>query len=569
MTVHDPSLTSASASASETSPLLSHFPPPQLSPPRTKASSIRKSVIIGILFLILTSNLPYLLQILPRLRIWEIIYCRRYYEEHDPSLIGEDGLVEEKYCKVESVQSQVAYLKGWYGFFGSLPGLFLAIPYGMLADRYGRKWVLVACITTIWIVQAWVYVVSAFPDVVPLRLIWLGPIVTIIGGGDLVASSLIFTILYDVTPQAKSASLFFYIAATSMLCGMLSPILAGIMMAHDPWISMDVGLGIQILSIPVSLTLPETLGLDKEEGGLLLPAPVEPAITPRSFTFPSLRKQSLWSQIETGFRNFVKNSAFLISDWRIIFLCLVSPIGYLSGLLDEFLPQYVSDRYSWTLANAAYITSINSGTVIIVLLVILPLVSTYLERKQFDSSRKDLLIMRVSIIFQVLGYLAQGLAPNVPLLALGLLLTALAAGGGACRRALMTSYVHKDQVARLYTCVTVLDIIVAALTGPIVAAIFSGGLKKGGGVWLGTPWIGISAILAVMGICYWCWDWGDKEEGREMGLVVLDGLVPVSDGGNREEAEIEGDDREENVIVSGRVQHERTRSASLRKVASR
>jgi hypothetical protein len=48
-------------------------------------------------------------------RVFESIYCRAYYAEHDPSLIGTDGGdgVAEKYCKGAVVQGEVAMLKGW------------------------------------------------------------------------------------------------------------------------------------------------------------------------------------------------------------------------------------------------------------------------------------------------------------------------------------------------------------------------------------------------------------------------------------------------------------------------
>lgn len=163
----------ATSPTSETSSLLQHAqdnqtldsaPPPTPHPSATqrKASSLRLNVTIIILLLILTTNFPYHLQVLPRFRIWEIIYCRKYYQEHDPSLIGPGGVVEERYCKIENVQSQIALLKGWFEFFSGLPGLFLAIPYGMLADRYGRKGIITACLAAIWVEQGWIYVVSEY-----------------------------------------------------------------------------------------------------------------------------------------------------------------------------------------------------------------------------------------------------------------------------------------------------------------------------------------------------------------------------------------------------------------------
>lgn len=40
-----------------------------------------------------------------------------------------------------------------------LIGLFLAIPYGMAADKYGRKWFMVLGITSLFLRASWTYTV--------------------------------------------------------------------------------------------------------------------------------------------------------------------------------------------------------------------------------------------------------------------------------------------------------------------------------------------------------------------------------------------------------------------------
>ncbi len=54
---------------------------------------------------------------------------------------------EDPRCKNEAVQTRLATVKGWEQTFSLLPGLLLAVPYGIVADRYGPK--LVLCL--IWI----------------------------------------------------------------------------------------------------------------------------------------------------------------------------------------------------------------------------------------------------------------------------------------------------------------------------------------------------------------------------------------------------------------------------------
>jgi MFS family permease len=48
-------------------------------------------------------------------------------------------------------------LFGWQDLWDSVPGIFLAVPYGALADKYGRRWILTlglagAECTMLWII---------------------------------------------------------------------------------------------------------------------------------------------------------------------------------------------------------------------------------------------------------------------------------------------------------------------------------------------------------------------------------------------------------------------------------
>lgn len=76
----------------------------------------------------------------PRVRVYESILCTDYYLRENPSLVGDDGSVPEQFCKVDYVQGQIAMIQGWNLFFQSIPAILLPIPYGYLADKYGRKW---------------------------------------------------------------------------------------------------------------------------------------------------------------------------------------------------------------------------------------------------------------------------------------------------------------------------------------------------------------------------------------------------------------------------------------------
>ncbi|KAL9095542.1 MAG: hypothetical protein Q9163_006508, partial [Psora crenata] len=70
----------------------------------TETSSEKPSqllIITLILLYVVSLDLGYELILPAQTRVFEAIYCRQYYEKHDPSLIRSDGRdeVDEKWCK--------------------------------------------------------------------------------------------------------------------------------------------------------------------------------------------------------------------------------------------------------------------------------------------------------------------------------------------------------------------------------------------------------------------------------------------------------------------------------------
>jgi MFS family permease len=50
--------------------------------------------------------------------------------------------VSDPRCKGSRVQSELALINGWEITFGLLPGLLVGVPYGLAADKFGRRVVL-------------------------------------------------------------------------------------------------------------------------------------------------------------------------------------------------------------------------------------------------------------------------------------------------------------------------------------------------------------------------------------------------------------------------------------------
>ena len=70
-----------------------------------------------------------MLIMMPIFRLVEDTVCHRYYKK-DPS-----EKIDERLCKVDGVQSELAYLGGWAALLHSFIGLMAALPYGVMADK--------------------------------------------------------------------------------------------------------------------------------------------------------------------------------------------------------------------------------------------------------------------------------------------------------------------------------------------------------------------------------------------------------------------------------------------------
>ena len=129
----------------------------------------------------------------PEVRLLEVAVCRDYYTLHDPSKIGPPPLsyVDERYCKLDDIQADLAYLRAWKGTFMMIPGktihpcfeglksfnisqteitklcrspsgLLLTVPFGRLADRWGRRPVLVLGLLGPVLAYFWVLLVCGY-----------------------------------------------------------------------------------------------------------------------------------------------------------------------------------------------------------------------------------------------------------------------------------------------------------------------------------------------------------------------------------------------------------------------
>ncbi|KAI1846331.1 hypothetical protein JX266_007536 [Neoarthrinium moseri] len=451
-------------------------------------------VVLLCITLSLVSDTGDYLYTAPRIRLLESVACTQFYLQYDPSLVGRDGYVPETLCKVDPVQNELASVMGWQLFFDSIPAILLPLPFGYLADRFGRKWILV--LSMVGFMLTWVStlsIVGVFHW--PLRYVWLSSLFNLIGGGSPIGTTMLTTIVADVVPPELRSTVFFYRFCADMIAEFLVSPITSVLMRRNIWNPLLAAIGFQACAIAVALILPETLPDATSEQEGTIPDEDSLASSPIAETDdePLLDMKSLnWLQ------RIKKSYGFVLRDAAVAALVLTFLFSKFGRSANTVLLQYASKRYGWDLAEAGLLLSLRAGVNLILYTIILPFIINFILSNK-SAAYKDLLIGQASVVFMALGGLILFASWSAPLMITGLIVYTLGTGFPPVARSLVTYLVEShhesrtSDIGRLYALISVMEGVGTLLAGPGMAWAFRWGMSLGP-AWLGIPF-GFSSIL--------------------------------------------------------------------------
>lgn len=297
----------------------------------------RRRVITTTFIMVILVDLAAFFLEAPQMKILEGIICSRYYT----AAAGNPVAPGEPDCNIGPVQSELATVAQILNTFNRLPGLIVAIPFGILADRYGRRPVLLLAILGAILQDVMSKTVLWYPDLINPRFIWLSSASLLLGGGDAVSGSMVYLVVADVALPEQRASLFFLLTACGLIAELVATPLSALLMATDPWIPyfMYSGLSLLIGTIPL-LLLPETLPKPAPETETRQDA--TSVYADREQPTPPDAASSLptRSGLASRFRPLRKRNVV-----AVLLAFFVSALGRQS---TSFLLQFIRQRFSWT-----------------------------------------------------------------------------------------------------------------------------------------------------------------------------------------------------------------------------
>ncbi|KAL4739265.1 major facilitator superfamily domain-containing protein [Aspergillus similis] len=499
--------------------------------------AIRSRLMITLLAMVLAVEVGFVMAGGPMTRIYESIACREYFAQADPAKIGPDRQVPEELCKLKEVQSEIAAVTGYMEFFQGVLSVILAAPYGLLADRYGRKKTLCLGIPGFILNCVIMFVVMWFDDVFPLRATWASCLTFVFGGGPVVTIAVIFTMMADVTTEEERAVMFFRFGVASMAADFVSSAASSWLMTMNPWFPLILGWSIVIVGAFLALLLPETKNavtprtLEQSPEMELDPlsSTNEPKVSGSSEKFsaspvgdeedlgmPFLnrpKRRSFFASLATLSRSYLSPYAFIFRTKRVLLLLTAFLVYRLSRGSSWFLVQYISARYNWTIAQANLLISFKPALTIPLFLFIIPYVSKHVLRGM-NSNMKDLTLARASIIFLAVGTLGIGLSPSIAMLIPSLIVQTSGSGFAYLARSLITTLVKREETARLFTVIEVLQAVGNVIASLSITTVFQVGLDWGG-AWVGLAWMMTSTAFCLVGVSIWAFELPSAVEKME------------------------------------------------------
>lgn len=426
--------------------------------------------------------------ITPKLNLILDLICREYITERMMKHPGftmvpvdfNDG--DNLQCRIPEVQSRVAQFTLWGNLLSGILAAFTSPKLGALSDRYGRKPILI--ITSCGTVLGEVITIFAamYPDTFPVYMLLASYALDGLTGSFILAMSISNAYATDCTPPNRRNIAFGYFHA-SLFTGMaLGPIIAGYIVK---WTGKIVVVFYILTTVHIGFILfvggfvPESLSKKRQ---VIAREKHEDAVSKRDPNWDVINQIRALNVLEplkilhpTGPGTsgaLRRNLFFLAAVDTIVF-------GVAMGTINVIV-IYMNIQFGWkTFESGRYMTIVNSARVFC-LLVLLPALTRIFRGKADPKRTKhkgsdlfDLVILRVAIFFDILGFLGFTLSRTGPPFILSGVVASLGGIGSPTLQSSLTKHVPAERTGQLLGAMGLLHALARVVAPAVFNAIYS------------------------------------------------------------------------------------------------
>ncbi|KAI1119891.1 major facilitator superfamily domain-containing protein [Nemania abortiva] len=449
----------------------------------------------------------------PEVRLLENAVCRAHYRVADPCVIGlpPSAYVDESLCKIDEVQVHLAYLRAWKRWCDTLPGALLSLHYGRLADRWGRKPILILGIAGVLLAYFWVLLTCYCYDTFAPEHILFSSVFLLLGGGYGVITAVLNSIIVDVTTREKRGAIFYIVGGAIHVTDIIAPLIGSWLLSRDLWLPYKVASPVMLSSLIIVMLLPETLQarVPGRTRALTSELVTEGTTEGTSRGLPRTSIEAILGCHEPEsprtWRTWRVKALRFISDNDQPLICLVLTLVHsFSTQSAHLLLQVVSKRLGWSLASAGYILSWKATVCILVLMVVVPGLRQFLVKRRHWQLDLDKTVCQASLALLAIGNVATGSASRVEWLLIGITLTSLGTAFPQSIQGLlgrMADGPESSRTATLFAGQSLVGLAGMAMGTVVMAALFAAGSSashgEGYSFMLGLPFFFSALLFAI------------------------------------------------------------------------
>lgn len=379
-----------------------------------------------------------------------------------PVILGNDN----PQCQIPEVQSLVSKFTLYMGLISGLLSAIISPKLGALSDRYGRTRMIALTTFGLLISETITICVATYSDVLSVNWLLVGSVFDGLGGSFIAAMALSYAYASDCTIPEKRNVVFGYYHGSLFAGIALGPILAGYIVKKSGQILTVFYIALALhgtfflfllLVVPESLTKERQLKArekkkDKDSiGGFGEQA----SQTWLSYLTNILKGGNLLAPLailwptEPGTNPAVRhNLALLAAVDGTMF-------GVAMGSMTVIL-LYSEYAFHWDTFETSIFVSIVNICRVITLLVLLPIFTRIIRgpvsgrsKRDSGSDQIDLGIIRIAILFDLLGYVGYTLVRTGPLFILCGAFAAIGGMGSPTLQAALTKHVPPDRTGQV------------------------------------------------------------------------------------------------------------------------